>query len=562
MQSKFFDRSELTRSLYHFRREFLWVGIFSMIANLLMLSPSLYMMQVFDRVLISHSELTLIFLTIIIAIFFCVMALSEWLRSRLLVRVGIRLDQELSTRVFKANFQACLEGKLKIPFEAFSNLTTVRQFITSNGAIAFFDAPWIPIYIFVLYLLHPFLGLLAILFGTIQMLAAIYGRDKISLLTDSMLDAEGKSKSFLHSKLKNSELVAAMGMQNNLIDRWLKFDDKFQQISSSSQGINSRQEAITKLIRYCMQSLTLGFAAILVIRGELSAGSMLAANVLMGRALQPLDLIVGSWTMMFRAKNAFNQLEHLLEGYPEKGLGKNGSLSFGVVKLINLTASVNNRNKPILYNLNVEFLGHVTAIIGPSGSGKSTLAKCLLGIWPNYSGDILFDNRDVRNLSRELLGPHIGYLPQDVELMEGTIAENINRFYEADPEKIIDAAKLAGVHEMILRFPDGYDTKIGQLGHNLSGGQRQRIALARALYGNPSLIVLDEPNANLDEVGERALIQAVINLKAQGKYVFIITHRLNILEIVDYMLVLGEGKILQYGTRDEVLLAMKKLKHN
>ncbi len=560
MLTNFFGRSELAQSLYSFRREFIWVGIFSAIANLLMLSPSLYMMQVFDRVLISRSELTLIFLSVTIILLFSIMALAEWLRSKLLVRVGIRLDQMLNVRVFDANFQSFLDQKMKNPTEFSSNLTTLRQFLTSNGIIAFFDAPWIPIYIFVLFLLHPALGLLAIFFGCIQIAVAVYNHRKSSSLLVSLIDSERASKNFLYSKLRNAEVVESMGMQNNLMVRWLDFDKKNQVLLLKSQEIGRRQESIIKFFRYCMQSFTLGFAAILVIRGELTAGSMLATNVLMTRALQPIDLIVGSWGGFFQAKDAFNQLENLLENYPKETEFVLDQVITGSVKLSGLTATTEGRIKPILDNLDAEFQpGQITAIIGPSGSGKSTLARCLLGIWPNFSGKVLLNKKSIKQFSRDSLGPQLGYMPQDIELLDGTVAENISRFYGADPNKVIEAAMLAGVHEMILRLPAGYDTQIGQLGVGLSGGQRQRIALARAFYGNPSLIVLDEPNSNLDEIGERAFKEAILKLKNQGKTVFIITHRANILETVDYILLLADGKIVKYGSRNDVLLAMKKV---
>lgn len=560
MLTNFFGRSELAQSLYSFRREFIWVGIFSAIANLLMLSPSLYMMQVFDRVLISRSELTLIFLSVTIILLFSIMALAEWLRSKLLVRVGIRLDQMLNVRAFDANFQSFLDQKMKNPTEFSSNLTTLRQFLTSNGIIAFFDAPWIPIYIFVLFLLHPALGLLAIFFGCIQIAVAVYNHRKSSSLLVSLIDSERASKNFLYSKLRNAEVVESMGMQNNLMVRWLDFDKKNQVLLLKSQEIGRRQESIIKFFRYCMQSFTLGFAAILVIRGELTAGSMLATNVLMTRALQPIDLIVGSWGGFFQAKDAFNQLENLLENYPKETEFVLDQVITGSVKLSRLTATTEGRIKPILDNLDAEFQpGQITAIIGPSGSGKSTLARCLLGIWPNFSGKVLLNKKSIKQFSRDSLGPQLGYMPQDIELLDGTVAENISRFYGADPNKVIEAAMLAGVHEMILRLPAGYDTQIGQLGVGLSGGQRQRIALARAFYGNPSLIVLDEPNSNLDEIGERAFKEAILKLKNQGKTVFIITHRANILETVDYILLLADGKIVKYGSRNDVLLAMKKV---
>lgn len=559
IKPSFFERSELSRALYSFRREFLWVGIFSMIANLLMLSPTLYMLQVYDRVLMSQSELTLLFLTIIIVVFFCMMAFAEWLRSRLLVRAGVKLDQALNTRVFNASFESYLGRAQQSSTEAFSHLTNVRQFLTGNGIIALFDAPWTPIYIVVVFMLHPLLGWLSIGFALIQLSMAYVGHRMTFASTEEATKAEIKSKEYLHSKLRNAEPVEAMGMLANLRERWLKHHVFQQAKYSHANDKQHQQQAVTKFVRYCMQSFTLGAAALLVIQGELTAGAMIAANVLMSRALQPLDLIVGSWRGFVQARSAFGKLETLLEAHPERDPDVHYPIPRGDISLKKLIATAPTRTTPILDQLTVEFkAGQVTAIIGPSGSGKSTLARCLVGIWPDKQGLVLLDKTPIENWDREQLGPYIGYLPQDIELFDGTIAENIGRFYETDSTKVIEAAKRAGIHDMILRFPMGYDTPAGEAGAMLSGGQRQRLGLARAMYDSPALIVLDEPNANLDEVGERALVQAIQDLKAQGKTVFLITHRLNILGVADNLLVLKDGKIAHYGLRDDVLATLKQ----
>jgi ATP-binding cassette subfamily C exporter for protease/lipase len=548
---------ELKNVLFSFRREFLWVGFFSLIANLLMLSPTLYMLQIYDRVLASQSELTLLFLTLIIIILFAFMAFAEWSRSRLLVRAGVRLDLALNARVFNASFDAYLGQSKHSLTDAFSQLTGIRQFLTGNGIIALFDAPWTPIYIFIVFMLHPLLGALAIVFALIQLLMAYIGHRMTYSWVENATKTESKSKAYLTSKLKNIEAVEAMGMLANLRARWLSLHLKHQAALAIASGKQQQQQALTKFVRYCMQSLTLGAAAMLVIEGELSVGAMIAANVLTSRALQPLDLFVGSWRGFVQAKGAYQGLDTLIRTHPEQDSEVHYPIPKGEITLKKLVASSPGRPLPILDNLNVVFkAGQVTAIIGPSGSGKSTLARCLLGIWPNKEGMVLLDNTPIENWNREQLGLHIGYLPQDVELLEGTLAENIGRYNEADSEKIIDAAKRAGIHDMILRFPMGYDTQAGEAGDMLSGGQKQRLGLARAIYGNPSLIVLDEPNANLDDVGESALLQAIQELKNQGKTVFLITHRRNILSVADYLLVLKEGKLVNYGLRDTVLATL------
>lgn len=555
----FFQRSELTATLWSFRREFLVVGIFSLVINLLMLTPTLYMLQVYDRFMVGRSELTLIAISLITLFLFAVMAFAEWSRSRLLVRLGVRLDERLSSRVFNACFESHLNQSRDNPVQAFSNLTNIRQFLTGNGIFAFFDAPWTPIYLLVLFMLHPSLGMLSVLFAAILTGLAIFSHRQTQAPTQKTTEAGVAVGMYLHSKLRNAEIIDALGMLGNLRRRWLGRHQRHMALYSASQDMQRRIQALTKFVRYSQQSLMLGAGALLVVKGELTVGGMIAANVLMSRALQPIDALVAGWTGWQSARKAFESLEALLRDHPGRPAGLVHEDLRGAVRIENLVATASNRSQPILAGLSAEFpAGEVTAIVGPSGSGKSTLARCLVGIWPEVQGRVLLDGKPIETLDRGELGPFIGYLPQDIELFDGSVAENIARFGETDPKKVIEAAQRTGIHDMILRFPRGYDTPMGEAGNFLSGGQRQRIGLARAMYGNPSLIVLDEPNANLDEVGETALIVAVRDLKAQGMTVFLITHRMNILGVADRILVLNNGEIQIYGTRQQVLAAAQQ----
>ncbi|MCM8622032.1 MAG: type I secretion system permease/ATPase [Candidatus Accumulibacter sp.] len=552
----FFQRSELTATLWSFRREFLVVGIFSMVVNLLMLTPTIYMLQVYDRFMTSRNESTLIAVSLIVLFLFAVIAFAEWSRSRLLVRLGVRLDERLNSRVFNACFESHLNQSRDNPVEAFSNLTNVRQFITGNGIFAFFDAPWSPIYLLVLFMLHPSLGVLSLIFAGILTGVAIFSHRVTQTPTQKTTEAGVKEAVYLHSKLRNAEVIESLGMLGNLRQRWLGHHQRHMALYSASQDRQRRIQALSKFIRYSQQSLMLGAGALLVIEGELTVGGMIAANVLMSRCLQPIDTIVGSWAGWQSARKAFEALESLLRDHPERPAGLIHEALRGAVRIENLVATASNRVQPILAGLTAEFpAGEVIAIVGPSGSGKSTLARCLVGIWPEVQGRVLLDDRPIESLDREELGPFLGYLPQDVELFEGSVAENIARFGEIDSTQVIEAAQRTGIHDMVLRFPRGYDTPMGEAGSFLSGGQRQRIGLARALYGNPSLIVLDEPNANLDDVGEAALIHAILDLKAQGKTVIFISHRMNILAVADQVLVLDNGVIQTYGTRQQVMTA-------
>ena len=554
----FFSRSELTRTLRLFKYEFLIVGLFSMVANLLMLAPTLYMLQVYDRVLVSRSELTLIFVSLITLYLFGVMAFSEWARSRLLVRIGVRLDAALGTRVFNASFEANLSRSGAAAQRSFQDLIELRQFVTGNGTLAFFDVPWMPVYLAVLFFLHPFLGWVALAFTLVQLALAWFGHRNTVAPADAASKAGQAANLFLQTKLRNTEVVESMGMLGGLQKRWAERHAHYMEQQGASQALSHRISAISKWVRYCQQSFALAAGALLVIDGQLTAGAMIAANVLMGRALAPIDQLVGTWRGFLSARNAFERLESLLEAHPERDPALTRVAPRGALRLQQVVASAPGRKEPILKGVDLQAdVGTVTVVLGPSGSGKSTLARVLMGIWPDVRGEVLLDERPLSGWDRTELGPHVGYLPQDVEMFDGTIAENIARFSDVDSEKVIAAARSAGLHEMILRFPKGYDTPMGEAGGLLSGGQRQRVGLARALYGNPAVIVLDEPNANLDDAGEAALMQAVREFKAKGRTIFLITHRPGAIAVADQLVVLQDGRVQAQGPRDAVLAQLQ-----
>ena len=555
----FFERSDLTAALWTFRREFFLVGLFSAVSNLLMLTPTIYMLQVYDRVLVSQSELTLVAISLICLFLFGVMAVTEWSRSRVLVRAGMRLDDILGTRIFNASFEAYLGSSGASPARAFGDLIQVRQFLTGQGIFAFFDAPWAPIYIAVTFFLHPWLGVLAIIFACVQVALAWFGHRHTVEPAEAATKASADVNVYLQGKLRNSEVLESMGMVENLRHRWRERHQFYLARNGESQAISNRVNAWSKFIRYTQQSLSLGAGALLVIDGQLSAGGMIAANVLMGRALAPIDQMVGSWRSFLSARAAFERLEKLMQEFPERDPALSRVAPTGQLTMENVVATATGRAAPILKGINFNVpAGTVVVVLGPSGSGKSTLARTMMGIWPQVSGNVLLDGLPIEGWNRMELGPHLGYLPQDVELFEGTIAENIARFSKINSPKVIEAAKCAGLHEMILRFPKGYDTPIGEAGGMLSGGQRQRIGLARAVYGDPALVVLDEPNANLDDAGEAALMNTVAQLKAKGKTVFLITHRPGAVGAADWLFLMNDGQLVASGPRDAVIALIQQ----
>ena len=554
---EFFQRTQLRQVLWGFRREFMAVALFSAVSNLLLLTPTIYMLQIYDRVMVSGSELTLLAVSMICLFLYGVMTLADWTRSRILVRTGVRLDEALGTRVFNSSFEAYLDASGVNPQRAFSDLLVVRQFLTGSSLFAFFDAPWTPFYIAVIFFLHPFMGWLAIGFMCVQIAMAFFGHRHTVAPADAAARAATDVNIYVQGKLRNAEVLESMGMVGNLRRHWRLRQGKALEKHVASQHVSTKVTAYSKFIRYSQQSLSLGAGALMVIGGEMSPGGMIASNVLMTRALSPIDALMNGWRSFFTAKAAFERLEKLLEQYPERDPALQRVPPDGEVTLRDVFATVPGRQSPILKNLNFSVpAGKTVAVLGPSGSGKSTLARVMMGIWPNVAGEVLLDGLPVSGWNRAELGPHVGYLPQDIELFEGTIAENIARFADVNSDMVIEAATSAGLHQMILRFPKGYDTDIGEAGGALSGGQKQRIALARAIYGDPKVIVLDEPNANLDDQGEVALMRTVAELKAKGKTIFLITHRPAAVTAADLLIVLRDGELMHFGERDAVVATL------
>lgn len=553
---------DLKSALSSTKSSFISVGFFSMFINLLMLVPAIYMLQVYDRVVTSGSVSTLLMVTLIMVLLLSSMGVLEWVRSRILVRVSAKLDQILSRTVFNVSFkQALFSGGANNSGQPVQDLAGLRQFMTGNGLFAFFDAPWIPIYIAVMFIFHPWYGWIAVFSSILLLLMAVINEKSTSKLLQEANNESSEASAALTKTLTNSEVIESMGMLNSIRSRWSKKQNRVvvkQAVASDKAGIIT---SISKTVRIIVQSLILGAGAYLVIQQEITPGLMIAGSILLGRALAPIDQMIGAWKGFVVARGQFKRLDELLTKVPGEQETMSLPAPVGLLQAETLTVAPPGSRAPTLSGVSFTAKpGEIWGVLGPSAAGKSTLARALLGIWPAASGKVRLDGADIYAWDREELGPYIGYLPQDIELFDGSISENIARFGDVDPDKVVTAAKAAGVHEMILALPNGYDTVIGGQGGVLSGGQRQRIGLARALYADPVLVVLDEPNSNLDEVGEKALAQAIQSLKDRNATVFVITHRVSVLAHVDALMVLEKGQLRLQGPRDEVLKQLQKAK--
>jgi ATP-binding cassette subfamily C protein len=532
------------------------VALFSAAVNLLMLAGPLYMLQVYDRVLASRSVPTLIALSIFLLGAFGFQALLDIIRTRIVVRSAALLDFHLGTVVHRAVTRLAVQTR--VPGEALQpvrDLDQIRAFLTSSGPIAIVDLPWVPVFLFFCYLIHPWLGVAALV-GALVMLALTLATERRSRLPARASQAEGSLRwAMIEATRRNGESVAAMGMGDALGARWTSANQTYLGATQKTSDVISSYGSVSRVFRFALQSAILGLGAYLVIQEQLLGGAMIAASVMMGRALAPIETIIANWRGFVAARDSTRRLRDLLGK-----LGDDAALTELPPPRLNLTVAALTVVPPGAARptvANVEFslaAGDGLGIIGPSGSGKTSLVRGLVGVWPAARGTIRIDGAALDQWRRDDRGRYVGYMSQTLELFDGTVAENIARMQAVpDAAAVIRAAEAAGAHEMILHLPGGYDTRIGDGGAMLSAGQRQRVALARALFGEPFLVVLDEPNANLDADGDAALERAVRTARARGAIVVVVAHRPSALAACDKVLVLNNGVQQAVGPRDEVL---------
>ncbi|WP_375750388.1 type I secretion system permease/ATPase [Vibrio sp. HN007] len=547
---------DLLKPLYSY---FIAAGVFSGFINLLMIVPAVYMFQVYDRALASQSLETLSILTLIMVFLLTSMGALDSVRGYILSRASVRLDEILNKRVFEATFKLPISNGGKGSTQPISDLNGIRNFISSPAINAIFDTPWVPFYIVVMFFFHTSFGLMAI--ASVLIICCLTWVNQYLTKTDTEKsnNAQIVSNNFAAAHLRNAEVIYGMGMMEDIRKRWNTYHLEYIVNQKGSVETSTIFTATSRATRMILQSLTLGLGAYLAINMEISPGMMIAGSILLGRAMAPVDQLIGGWKGIQQARLQYSRIDELLDNTKEDRTPMSLPEPKGALKVESVSRLVHGRRSPTLRDVTFALsAGSSVGVIGPSAAGKSTLARIILGIWSPVSGTVRLDEAEINQWSREDLGRYVGYLPQDIELFDGTISENIARFGEVDPHLVVEAARLVDVHEMILRFPEGYDTVIGATSGQLSAGQRQRIALARALYRNPKLVVLDEPNSNLDELGEAALCQTLLKLKALHTTVIIISHRPNVLTLVDNILVLNNGIVADYGPSASII---NKYKH-
>ena len=534
---------------------------FSLIISLLALAPTVYMLEVYDRVVNSRSGMTLVMLTVLVVLLYAVMEVLEKIRGSMLRAAGVQLDDKLSERVYNAMFQGFMKRQIAVSMQVMNDLRTVREFLGNPAFTAMMEAPMALVALILIFAINPYLGWAAVVGAIAQMSVAWLNERAIRKPLNEANRSASAAQQFADASLRNAHVMESMGMLDAVHARWQKRQAEFlghQAQASEGAGLWT---AMSKMIQQLMGSLLLGFAAWLLLKNELNGGGgmMIIASVLGGRVLAPLAQVVAQWNAVVNVRSSWARLEALLSQIPAKPEAMPLPAPKGFLTVEALVAGAPGQQVPIVRG--VQFAvqpGEVLAVVGPSASGKTTLAKLLVGLWPAISGKVRLDGADIHTWEKAEVGPYLGYLPQGVELLEGTLAENIARFGDVDMVQVEAAARLVGVHELIMSLPKGYNSPVGRDGAMLSGGQRQRVGLARALYGKPVFVVLDEPNSSLDEAGDAALANAILALKQLGTTFVIMTHRSSILGVADKMLLMREGAQQAFGPRDEVLAALQK----
>ncbi len=552
------ENSDLELALKSMKKIFISLGIYSFFLNILMIAAPFYMLVVYDIVMPSKNLNTLLLVTLIAIMFFIGIWILDYVRGKMMIYTSNKLDLIMNKRLFDATFDLAAKYPDKANIQPIRDFNSIKTFLGGSAVFAFFDFPWFPIYIALLFAFSSVYGLYGIVATVIIILLTWLNEKMTKEGLESSNEDYRKAINFFDNNIRNVEVVKAMGMRENLHRIWMEKYNRYLLTHTKASTTASFYSNASKSFRMMASSMMYGVGALLAIAGMISPGMIIAGAVLLGRALQPISQIIATWKSFTNAKIAYGKLNELLIEFPKEEEKLSLPDPKGLIRFENVITIPPLGKTPVLKGISLQINpGEIIGVIGPSAAGKSSLAKVAVGVWPPTSGHIRIDGADIHQYNNHDLGQHIGYLPQDIELFEGTVAQNISRFEEdVEDEKIIEAAKLSGTHELILNLPNGYDTKVGVSGMSLSGGQKQRIGLARALYGNPKIIILDEPNSNLDDAGEYALMMAIRTLKEKGTTVVFITHKKNILSLADKLLVINDGNIVYFDERDKVLRAL------
>ncbi len=549
------DKSDLQKALKDMKKIFISIGIYSFFLNLLMLAPPFYMLVVYDIVMPSNNIDTLILVTAIAIMFFIGMWILEFVRAKILIYASNRLDLVMNKRIFNTTFDLASKYPNRANIQPFRDFSTIKNFLGGSAIVAFFDFPWFPLYIAIMFAFSPIYGLYGLGATAIIILLTFLNEKATKDGLEASNEEYQKAVGFFDNNIRNVEVVKAMGMKENLHHIWMDKYNKYLMIQTKASQTASFYSNASKSFRMMSSSLMYGVGALLAIAGLISPGMIIAGAVLLGRALQPISQVIASWKSFTNAKMAYHKLNDLLLEFPEEDDKLVLPEPKGIIRFEGVVTIPPLGEKAVLKGISLQInSGEMVGIIGPSAAGKSSFVKCAVGVWSPSGGNIRIDGADISQYDSVKLGKHIGYLPQDIELFEGTIAQNIARFnFDATDEDIITAAKLSGTHELILNLPHGYGSRVGVSGMSLSGGQKQRIGLARAMYGNPKMVILDEPNSNLDDAGEYALMMALRVLKDKGVTVIFVTHKTNLVGLADKLILMQDGLVTQYDHTQKVL---------
>ena len=554
------SQAPVRKILMQCRNAFWFAFALTFIIDLLSITPMMYMMNTMDRVLSSKSGVTLVSLTIIVIAFYVFWSALEWIRARLLVRLSLRIDWELAADVFDASFRRYVGRKNVNVHQLLADLLALRQFFTGQPVMSLMDAPFAIVFIGIGALFHPYLAIFAAC-SSVLMLAMSYFTIKItSPIMKVAQEANTEASRVAANSLRHAESTLALGMLGAVRNRWYEQHRHFLTNQVHASEATGLMGGMSGFLQKAMPSLQMALGTFLAMEGLITGGMIMVASMLISKAVSPIQKLIGNWKDIVAARQAYERLNELLAEDQQRGQTMQLPAPQGRLDVNAATAIPPGHDKPVLSDINFGLTpGQVLAVVGPSAAGKSSLVKMLLGVWKPAQGSVRLDGVEISEWSHDEVGPLVGYVPQEIEFFDGTVAENIARLGEVDPAKVVQAAQLIGMHDSILTFPKGYDTPLGETGFALSGGQRQRIAIARAIYGMPKYVVMDEPNSNLDEVGENALIGAVQALKDNGGTVIITTHRPRLVSIVDMMLVLKTGRQVAFGTAKDMLEAVRRL---